>query len=59
MKRWTVIVEEDPNTGDLILPFPPELLKELGWNENDTLVWSDNSDGSFCLSKKDSTSEPA
>ena len=59
MTNWTVTVEEDPDTGDLILPFPPELLKELGWNEGDTLLWDVNSDGSFCLSKKDSTSESA
>jgi len=26
-KRWTVTLEEDPATGDLILPIPQEILE--------------------------------
>ena len=48
---WTVIVEEDPATGDLILPLPKELLKSLGWIEGDDLDWSDNNDGTFTVVK--------
>ena len=50
--RWTVTVEEDPETGDAILPFPPELLEQTGWVEGDTLVWKDQGDGSWLLEKK-------
>jgi hypothetical protein len=32
MKKYTV-TEEDPATRDLILPFPKEMLKEVGWRE--------------------------
>jgi hypothetical protein len=50
-KTWTITVEEDPETGDLILPFPEDFLKEQGWVEGDTLDWIDNKDGSWIISK--------
>lgn len=53
IKNWSVILEEDPETKDLILPFPPEMLLELDWNEGDVLVWNDNKDGTYTLTKKD------
>jgi hypothetical protein len=52
MKSWTVTLEEDPETGDLLLPFTPEILEELGWMEGDVLEWVDNKDGSWSLVKK-------
>jgi antitoxin component of MazEF toxin-antitoxin module len=33
---WTVTIEEDEN-GDVILPFPPELIKKYGWLEGDEI----------------------
>ena len=39
VNRWTVTLEEDPETGDLMLPLPPELLETLGWQLDDVLVW--------------------
>lgn len=51
-KRWTVTLEEDPDTGDLILPFPEDFLKETGWKEGDVLKWHDNGDGSWSLTRK-------
>lgn len=53
-KRWTITVEEDPETGDLVLPFPEDFLKETGWKEGDTLTWRDLGDGSWSLEKKPS-----
>ena len=50
---WTVSVEEDPETGDAILTFPPELLEQAGWKEGDTLNWIDQKDGSWRLEKVD------
>jgi hypothetical protein len=49
---WTLDVQEDPETGDCILQFPPELLEQAGWKEGDTLIWEDQCDGSWSLSKK-------
>ena len=49
--RWTITVEEDPKTGELILPLPEDMLKLQGWVEGDTLEWIDNEDGSWSLQK--------
>jgi hypothetical protein len=54
MKEYTVTLEEDPDTGDVILPFPEEMLKEVGWEEGDVLVWEDNKNGTFSITKKPS-----
>lgn len=51
MTKWTVTIEEDPETGDLILPLPQDMLDLQGWIEGDTLEWKDNGDGSWSLSK--------
>ncbi len=55
MKSYTITLEEDPETGDLILPFPEDMLKEVGWKEGDTLDWEDNKDGTFSITKKEVT----
>ena len=55
MKRYTITLEEDPETGDVVLPFPPEVLEELGWVEGDTLLWNvveNNGSWSATLTKK-------
>jgi hypothetical protein len=39
--------------GDLILPIPEELLSQAGWKIGDRLMWSDNMDGTFTLSKRE------
>ena len=49
---YAVKLEEDPDTGDLVLPIPTELLNQMGWDFGDTLIWDDNQDGTFSLSKK-------
>lgn len=51
--KWTLEVQEDPDTGDAILEFPPELLSQTGWKEGDVLTWTDLGNGSWSLSKKD------
>lgn len=51
--RWIVQLEEDPETGDLVMPFPPELLTELGWGVGDTLTWEvEDNNPTFKLTKK-------
>jgi hypothetical protein len=52
-QRWTITVEEDPETGDAILPLPPDLLELQGWKEGDTLIWNDEGNGSWSLTKKE------
>lgn len=59
MKRWTIeLVEADDGSGDLVLPFPEDLLAEAGWKEGDKLLWKDLGDGTWSLTKQeDSTNE--
>ena len=52
-KSWTVTLEEDPVTKELLMPFPTELLAQMGWDFGDVLTWKDNNDGSFSLIKKE------
>jgi hypothetical protein len=51
-KTWTVTLEEDPETGELILPFTNEMLEGLGWKDGDTIEWVDNKDGTWSLVKQ-------
>ena len=46
------LIEEDPETGEHILTFPAGLIEKLGWAVGETLIWSDNFDGTWMLSKK-------
>ena len=48
---WTVTIEEDPETGDLILPLPEDMLQLQGWVEGDTLEWLNNGNGTWSLQK--------
>ena len=50
-KSWTITVEEDPETGDLILPFPEDFLLQQGWVEGDTIDWTDAKDGTWIINK--------
>jgi hypothetical protein len=59
MNSWTIKLEEDPETGDLIMPFTDEILESAGWKEGDTLEWIDNKNGTWTLRKLDATSTNA
>ena len=38
-KIYTMTVEEDPETGELILPLSDEFLKDNDWQEGDMISW--------------------
>lgn len=48
---FEVIAQEDPDTGEVYLPFPQELLDKLGWKEGDTLDWTQSTNGAWILTK--------
>lgn len=50
-KRYTVRIELDEN-GEEMLPFPDELIVELGWKPGDTICWKPDGDG-WVLAKKE------
>lgn len=48
---WTAEIQEDPETGEFILPLPEDLLKMNNWTEGTELDWVDQGDGSWILKK--------
>jgi hypothetical protein len=56
-KSWIVQLEEDPATGELVLPFTPDMLAQVGWDFGDIITWQDNNNGSWTLSKKEDSNE--
>ena len=55
-KYWIETVQEDEN-GELVLPFPQELLDEVGWKPGDNLEWVDRGDGTWEIRQKPTPSE--
>ena len=49
---YEVITQEDPETGDLILPIPEPVLKAMGWKEGDDIDIDFHEDGTLTLKKK-------
>ena len=50
-RTWTITLEEDPETGDLILPLNDDILEQTGWKTGDSIDWIDNKDGSWTMKK--------
>ena len=38
---YIVEIELDQKTGEMILPFPKELIDAVGWNVGDQLIWEE------------------
>lgn len=49
---YEVITQEDPETGDMYIPIPPQLLKDLGWKEGDEIDFSIDENGRMVVKKK-------
>ena len=49
---FEVITQEDPETGDMLIPLPPQLLKDLGWKEGDEIDFSIDENGRIIVQKK-------
>lgn len=50
--NYEVILSEDPDTGELILPIPPELMQQMNWTEGDELSFDLDDQGRWIISKK-------
>jgi hypothetical protein len=50
---WIVTLEEDPDTGDLIMPLPHAVLAQEGWCIGDLLTWSVDESGAITLRRSD------
>lgn len=47
--KYTLELQQDEQSGQLIIEFPPELLNQMGWDIGDDLEWIDNKDGSYYI----------
>ena len=56
MKTFTANVMEICDNGDAIVELPPDLLKEMGWKEGDTLDITEKN-GKIYIKKIDDTHE--
>ena len=52
LKSWVLEVKEDPDSGDCVIEFNDEILEAAGWKFGDVIIWKDNGDGSWTLTKK-------
>jgi hypothetical protein len=55
--NYTVEIEQDPETGDLILPIPTEILNQMGWSEGTDLWWVVEDDKLILKENNNGTSE--
>ena len=51
--NYTVRLEEDLETGDLILPIPDDVLNQMGWDIGDTLLWEELPNGTISVKKEE------
>lgn len=49
--RYEVIVQEVPDSDDLLLPIPQTLLDQMGWKEGDEIEFGMTDDGDWFLKK--------
>lgn len=49
-KIWTTQVVEE--NGEMVILFPPDFMKHVGWKEGDTLAWVISDDGKQCYISK-------
>ena len=47
----TLVVQEDPETGEAFIELPQRLLEKLGWKEGDDLQWIQDANGNWTIKK--------
>lgn len=48
---YEVTVQEDEETGDLLVPIPPALLQALDWKEGDEVEFNLDDKGNYIIQK--------
>lgn len=51
--RWVIEVKSREGTDELYIELPPDALNQMGWDVGDTIIWTEQSDGNWILSKKE------
>jgi hypothetical protein len=53
MTTYTANIIEDPdNPGEMLLDLGLDLCEKMGWAPGDHIIWTDNKDGTWTLTKK-------
>lgn len=52
--KMTITLEQDDETGELVLPLDADLLAQMGWDIGDDLIWEELPNGSWSIRKKES-----
>ena len=55
-KIYKLNLEKIPDSDDLMVTLPDDLLQQVGWKIGDIVKWIDNNDGSWSI-VKDSNSD--
>lgn len=54
MKTYiATVTDAEDGSGDVIIPLDPSMVSSLGWKPGDTVIWKDNNDGTFSITKKE------
>lgn len=53
MTVYTTTVVEDPETNDIMIEFPENMLYDLGWRDGDVVEWSVSENGTIYIKKLD------
>ena len=48
-----LLIQKDPETGELYIELPKGTLAKLGWAEDDELEWIENPDGTWNVIKSE------
>jgi hypothetical protein len=56
-KTGNLVIQKDPDTGELYLELPKKTLNKLGWSEDDELEWIENPDGTWHVNKVENKNE--
>lgn len=51
--NWIITVQENGKDKELFIQFPEEAMNQMGWHEGDTLIWEEESNGRFKITKKE------
>ena len=54
---WVVTVQENNETKELFLQFPPDALDQVGWDTGDTIIWEELTSGAWQITKKETESK--
>jgi len=49
---WLITVQENGKDKELYIELPPETLNQMGWDEGDTLIWEELTNGAWQVTKK-------